>query len=125
MAQDNKESTAANLERAYAEKFWQLGNIVTGFSLVQMITFLTALGTSEALQKNVKMDWAIVAGVIIGSGILYALAVVYCWRQETKLVADGSTRLTQALKWTGLGRIGIVVIGHVCGFLVIIFLSVS
>lgn len=70
-----------------ADKYWELGNAITGFSVVQMILFLSALANREFRQHVVKRFPLVVTASLCCSAF-YALAVWFCYSVETTLRAN-------------------------------------
>ncbi len=74
-----------------AGKFWDLANYVAGFAAAQMITFLLAMATQEALVVRVRHNrWVVVSIMIVFNLIVYVGGVWACFRAECQLraVAD-------------------------------------
>jgi uncharacterized membrane protein YidH (DUF202 family) len=67
-----------------ADKYWELGNAITGFAVVQMILFLSALANKEFRQHVVKRFSLVVTFSLVCS-VLYALAVWLCFSAEKTL----------------------------------------
>lgn len=97
----------AELRTDYAKKYFDLGNAVTGFAVVQMITFLVAFGTSKEFANQVASapGWNLVIAGSIGATALYLLAVAACGYAERRLLGGAEPDVARALGWTVAGRL--------------------
>jgi multidrug efflux pump subunit AcrB len=87
-----------------ADKYWDLGNAITGFSIVQMILFLSALANREFRGHVVKRFPLVVAASLCCSA-MYALAVWFCYNAETTLRTALHTEEVIILRETFWARI--------------------
>lgn len=71
----------------YTLKYFDLGNAITGFAVVQMIAFLIALGAKEGLAEKILISpgWRITIAAMSVGTLLYLAAVIGCGCVEAKL----------------------------------------
>ncbi|HEY1422698.1 MAG TPA: hypothetical protein VGF20_04540 [Candidatus Acidoferrum sp.] len=65
-------------------KYWELGNAIVAFSVLQMLAFLYSLPKKEFQTHVVRWFWGVV-GLIILSSIAYIVAVRACFQFEIAL----------------------------------------
>ena len=75
------------VETAYANYFWNLGNIVTGFSVTQILALMYGLGTSERFTGKVSKNCCRISMAIVVFTAIYAYIVHYCYNAETGLIS--------------------------------------
>ena len=100
--------SAADYSRAY----FDLANGITGFAVIQMITYLVALGTSREFLNAVRPARAwrmVVVGMLIATA-LYIGAVVACAAAEMAFRSSGAGGIAgldigDLIMWTAAGRI--------------------
>jgi Na+-translocating ferredoxin:NAD+ oxidoreductase RnfA subunit len=62
-------------------KYWELGNAIVAFSVLQMLAFLFSLPKKEFRTHVVRWFWSVV-GLIMLSSIAYLVAVGVCFQFE-------------------------------------------
>lgn len=74
------------LEQEYAQNYWQLANLITGFAIAEVLATLFAIGTTPEFATGIH-NWqlAVVSFTAIAH-FFYAVAVCFCCRQELKLL---------------------------------------
>jgi hypothetical protein len=62
-----------------AEKLWDLANVITGFSVLQSLAMIFALGKGDLKDslRSGKEHW-VAFGISFVSGVLYVLAICWC-----------------------------------------------
>ncbi len=94
-----------------AQKYWELGNAIVAFSVLQMLAFLYALATLS-FRDQIRARLGTVIGAIAISAILYGVGVMACYSAEMRL-RDGLVKSDPAYKvlkhtmWARLGIIGL------------------
>jgi len=67
-------------ESDWVKELWSLGNIITGFSVVQSLGFAVALGKDLAeLQTQTKPFKTVLAIIALSFGALYSYGVYRCF----------------------------------------------
>jgi hypothetical protein len=82
---------APTVTQPSAERYWQLGNVVTGFVVLQSITFLFALADEGKFCRiREAKDVLLLPGYL--ACLVYVLAVVFCYvaANEFRAKADRS-----------------------------------
>lgn len=100
------------MELIYAVKYFDLANAITGFVVVQMITFLVALGTSTVFANNVcsAPGYKIVFSVMLLATALYVAAVIACGLVESRLAASAEYDSSCLILWTTTARVAAIVV---------------
>ncbi len=94
-----------------AQKYWEVGNAIVAFSVLQMLAFLYSLGTRAFREQIAKVFWLVV-GAIAVSAIAYMVGVEFCFRAEMTLrqemaLTDSAATVLRLTRWARLGIIGI------------------
>lgn len=76
----------AQLAFNYAGRYWDLGNGITAFVVVQMLGFLYGLGEKEEFLAKVREGRWLAITLTAVSGILYSLLVMVCYYAEGKIL---------------------------------------
>jgi hypothetical protein len=111
----------------YAKEFWTLSNVVTGFSVVQGLTFGTVVGPhSGALFCAITEAIPITCIGIVISTILYESAILFCWFTRNRLLKEHkalSKKLKRAFNiWLG-GQMLVVTLFAILSFLIVFWTS--
>jgi hypothetical protein len=80
---------ASKIELEYAKEFWTTANVVTGFSIIQMITYLFALGASDnRIREAVISHQArpFVLSAIVLATVLYCLAAAFLGKWQISII---------------------------------------
>ena len=94
-----------------ADKYWEVGNAIVAFSVLQMLAFLYSLAKQDFREQIAKVFWWVV-GAILASAIAYMAGVEVCYRAEmtlrTELTSTDSAAIVLGLtRWARLAIIGI------------------
>nr|WP_298687170.1 hypothetical protein [uncultured Dongia sp.] len=82
-----------------AEKYWDLGNAVTGFTVLQAIAFLYALSDQDKFEQIKKAKDLLWLPLCIASSI-YVAAVGFCYYAATQLnPAEAFVNVYWATMW--------------------------
>lgn len=99
------------MNRDHAQNYFNLANAITGFAIVQSISFIIAFGTSTDFAGNVeKIDgWlAVLLGTSLAA-VLYITAVYCCGCAELRLMPSEECKVRRLTKVTIAGRLGAIV----------------
>ena len=88
----------------YALQYWHLGNIITGFVVIQAMAVMFYVGTSPEFVKNMGSAKLVVIPLIIGFHIIYAIVIWYCFRIEQSFLSGLTDQARHRLWMTLLGR---------------------
>jgi hypothetical protein len=72
----------AQLALAYSGRYWDLGNGITAFVVIQMLGFLYGLERQELLVQVRKERWLVITATGL-SGIIYSSLVMVCHYAES------------------------------------------
>jgi uncharacterized membrane protein len=94
-----------------AQKYWELGNAIVAFSVLQMLAFLYSLAKQDFRDEILKAYWPVVAATAV-SAILYMIGVVVCYSAEMRLrdelvKSDPAYKVLKHTMWARLGIIGL------------------
>jgi hypothetical protein len=67
-----------------AQKYWELGNAIVAFSVLQMLAFLYSLANKE-FRAHVVRWYRFVRWAILVSSIVYIAGVICCYEAEISL----------------------------------------
>jgi hypothetical protein len=110
---------SSETELKYAKEFWTTANVVTGFSIVQMIAYLFALGGSDSrirqgiLEARTRL-W-VLAAIVLATGLYCAVAAVLGKWQINILKRYELSELIRRLYFVNLFRIIIIAITGAIG----------
>jgi hypothetical protein len=93
-----------------AQKYWELGNAIVAFSVLQMLAFLYALAGKE-FRRQVEEHYRFVQiGIFVGS-LVYIAGVIGCYHVELGLRGSGIDRHLYGVLWeTFWARIAIILL---------------
>jgi hypothetical protein len=95
-----------SLREDYAKQYWQLGNIITGFSVVQVLATLLYFGTNTTLRKALNDFGATKLTIIVVLfHSIYALATWYCYVLERRLLPQEETQILSDQRHILIGRL--------------------
>ena len=99
-----------------ALKYWEAGNAIVAFSVLQMLAFLYALAKQDFREQIAKAFWPVVAAIVV-SAILYAMGVEACYRAEMALRSGtvATDPIYIVLRDTRNVRVGIIGFYSLCG----------
>jgi hypothetical protein len=106
-----------NVELQYAKEFWSLANVVTGFSIAQMIAYLLAVGATDSkIREGVIHNLSLVITLMIMAMAFYCGIVgILCTWQLELLGQQHSTELSSKMWAIAVARIlailGISILG--------------
>lgn len=80
-------SDTVQLAHNYSGRYWDLGNAITVFAVVQMLGFLYALGEKKEFLNMVRNRRPLVAIFTIASGLIYCLLVFQCYSGENSALS--------------------------------------
>jgi hypothetical protein len=111
----------AGIGAAYVGRYWDLGNIVTAFAVVQMLAFLYSLGEKQTILEAVRQRKILVVSLIAISGVVYSTLVLLCYYAEIKAmsVSGFSSHLSSLSAWGAFGRLLIVLLMTAFGLVVL------
>jgi hypothetical protein len=93
-----------------AQKYWELGNAIVAFSVVQMLAFLYALASKE-FRRQVEDHYRFVQMGILGGSMAYIVGVTGCYYLELGLRESPiSQNIAKALSETFCARVIIIVL---------------
>ncbi len=73
------------LSETYAQNYWQLANLITGFAVAEVLATLFAVGSNADFRKGVH-DWRCIVVLFTAIAHFFYVGAVYFWyRQELKL----------------------------------------
>jgi hypothetical protein len=81
-----------------AQKYWELGNAIVAFSVLQMLAFLYALAGKE-FRRQIEDHYRFVQiGVLVGS-VAYIVGVIGCYHMELDLRGSAIDPNVHAVLW--------------------------
>ena len=96
---------------------WGLANGITAFAIIQMIAYLTAIGTSPSLEKQFRSKTTTVA-VLMAIGLccaIYAIAVIWLGSAERSLIPttgnDHVLAISKSVTWARVIAIALAAAG--------------
>jgi hypothetical protein len=93
-----------------AQKYWELGNAIVAFSVLQMLAFLYALAGKE-FRRQVEEHFGFVQIGILAGSVAYIIGVSWCYHIELNLRGSGIDQNLHGVLWDTLwARIVIIVI---------------
>ncbi|CUS35395.1 membrane hypothetical protein [Candidatus Nitrospira nitrosa] len=95
-----------------ATKYWELGNQITAFSIVQMIALVFAAAKESALERAIKRKWRLTFSLISVGTLFYIVVLAHCFHMETCSNPEHAKFL-----WTLYGRISLVLLTSAGGLL--------
>jgi hypothetical protein len=110
------------LREVYAENFWQLANLITGFAIAEVLATLFAVGSNPVFAKGVH-DWRCTVVVFTSiAHLFYAAAVYYCLRQELKFLPQNAFDVRSSAVAVFGARTAVVVLAG--GLLIFVTLAI-
>src|SRR5580704_8591278 len=93
-----------------AQKYWELGNAIVAFSVLQMLAFLYALAGKE-FRRQVEERYRFVQIGILGGSVAYIAGVFGCYKMELDLRGSAIDPNVHGVLWeTFLARIMIILL---------------
>jgi hypothetical protein len=87
------------------ESLWSLGNGITGFAVLQALTFLYSLGNHEFRDATIHPTAKpLIIGLTCAFTLTYLAAIVACWRLADRF----SHQHKVEWRWVTIGRIAII-----------------
>src|ERR1700739_2016533 len=94
----------------FAQKYWELGNAIVAFSVLQMLAFLYALAGKE-FRRQVEEHYRFVQIGILAGSATYIIGVFCCYHIEINLRGSGIDQNLHGVLWETLGaRIVIIIL---------------
>jgi cytochrome c biogenesis protein CcdA len=99
------------MQSEIAQKYWELGNAIVAFSVLQMLAFLYSLAKQGFRDQVATRFWLVLVAIAF-SAILYMVGVVVCYSAEMTLrgrlaESDPANKVLQHTMWARLGIIGL------------------
>jgi hypothetical protein len=116
---------ASETKLEYAKEFWTTANVVTGFSIIQMITYLFALGAGDKrIREGVFQARLFVLSEIVLATVLYCLAAAVLGKWQISIIRQQElSELSKRLYFVSLSRMVIIAITGVIGPVVTILVE--
>lgn len=103
------EEQLINIASDMAKRYWEIGNIITAFGVIQMYAFLYAIGEKPILLNYIRKGWGIIFMSLIFGSVTYWLLIYGCYYSEM-LAIDGLEKLEQIEKTSFIAFIGRAII---------------
>ncbi|WP_277183077.1 hypothetical protein [Caballeronia sp. BR00000012568055] len=85
----SRQSGLREKDLEYAKEFWAMGNVVTGFAVVQSLAFLIAVGPQKGdLYCAMRISLLLARSAILIGLVLYLAALWFCHFTRNRLLAD-------------------------------------
>jgi len=83
------------LKEEYAQSYWQLANLVTGFAIAEALATLFAVGNGPRFAEGIRQwRWVVIPLTAVAHSI-YCAAVYYCCRQELRLLPEDESEIRE------------------------------
>lgn len=98
------------LKEEYAQNYWQLANLITGFAIAEVLATLFAIGNSPAFAKGIR-DWRPVVVLLTAMAhFFYTGAVYFCRRQELKLLPANEPEIREGTGAVFAARATVIIV---------------
>ncbi len=95
-----------------ATKYWELGNQITAFSIVQMIALVLAAAKESAIEHAIKRNWRLTFSLFSIGTFVYIGVLIHCFMMEIQSAPEHCKFI-----WTLYGRISLVLLTSIGGVL--------
>lgn len=92
------------LQEEYAQNYWQLANIVTGFAVAEVIGTLFAIGSSTIFAEGVRRSRYLVVFFTLIAHIIYLWGIYFCHTQEVMLIPADEAKVLTGIGTVFVGR---------------------
>jgi len=103
------EEQLINIASEIAKRYWDIGNIITAFGVIQMYAFLYAIGEKPIFLGYIRKGWGIIFASLIFGAVIYWLLIYGCYYAEM-LAIDGFEKLEWIEKPSFIALIGRIII---------------
>jgi hypothetical protein len=98
------------LKEEYAQNYWQLGNLITGFAVAEVLATLFAIGNAPVFARGI-WEWRnVVVWSTAAAHSIYAIAIYFCYRQESRLLPECESSIRRGSSTVCTARIAIVIL---------------
>jgi hypothetical protein len=111
-------SDEANSELEYAKEFWTLANAITAFAIIQMITYMLAVGASDSkIRPGVIEIRRWVLGLIVFVNLLYCAVIGLLSHWQIRLLRKNHVcSLSKKLWVICAAKISVILLSTALGF---------
>lgn len=95
----------------YAKQYWQLGNLIAGFSALQVLATLFAFASNPPFRDALsKLNYLILVIIVIFFHLVYGLAIWRCYRMEIRLIPPTEPQILSDRRYFLFGRLATIVL---------------
>jgi hypothetical protein len=94
------------LNEEYAKQYWQLGNLITGFAVLQVLATLLSFASSQPFRDVLgKFSYIGLTLIVIAFHSLYGAATWLCYHMETRLLPPSAGQIVSDQRYILIGRL--------------------
>jgi hypothetical protein len=104
------------INKVYAQNLWQLSNLITGFSVAEILVVLLSMPHDSSLRESVNAHRCFSTGATILGQTMLVVAIWWCSSQQKRLLGNFSNEVASTLTTIMFIQIAILIVAG-AGFL--------